>query len=113
MVRSLLVFYLILASVECRGAEMCRTTGFRMVSDLASGGTPPSIAAARRWLRANGQDAEKLYVAVRSTDGHDELDVIDEIQCNAESPRGCVGKFCATLVYDSHRDKIESVTYWR
>lgn len=113
MTRSLIVPFVLLAAVECRGAEVCQTPGFKELSNLAADGATPSILAAQRWLAANGKDAEKLFVAVRSTEGGEELDVVDEIQCHAASARGCVGTFCATLVYDTSRNTIERATHWR
>ena len=113
MTGALVILSLMVASVEGRGTEVCRTPGFRMLSEFASGEAGRSILAARRWLAAHGQHADKLFVAVGATDGCDELGVIDEIECVAETHRGCAGEFCATLVVDSDRDEIGSATFWR
>lgn len=113
MIRSLAIPFVVFAAVVCRGAELCNMPGFQKLSNLADDSAPPSIKAAQQWLVANDRDADSLFVAVRSTDGGEEVDLIDEVQCHATSARGCAGTFCATLVYDSSRDKIQRATYWR
>lgn len=110
---SLGILFLIVASAECRGAEECGFPGFRRFSDVLGGPARPSIVAAQRWLTADGQDVAKLFVAVASTKGREELHVIDELECRVASHRGCAGKFCATLIYDPERGKIGNVIYWK